>query len=637
MTALPPHPPAPPATAPRRQPATPRACTTATAMLRPLSILLLLLAFALPAKAQQRFQANVDWARTDQSRARQVITNLGTLLGHRVEVGYPGLINTEYPAGSFVEMTGEGGFWLGAVTPAGDTLVTSTLAWAPGPHFWETFPSPAPWDTIWVVPRGVTMDIGDPAAPYWPGYTGVSDEDFVMRYTDFGPESLRKPDHNPLYLEVIQTTYSWSGPRGLDEVLIHTYRIVSTRWDLRDAYFTVWLDPNIGKLDSGGHFLDDRTVYFPDLLMAGAEDAPGGADGDTDSTIGAMLLPPDGTPGRVSFHWGSQPFAPGMIPPTDRRKYAELMSSGVIMQEQIVPTGSHFTLSAGPYSIAQGDTLVFRWAQVFGEGLDRLEENGRLARRLAEQDFAVPGPPPAPPIRVEEVNRGVRLVFEPTAERNPETYTDPNRADGVEYPFAGYRVYKSTVSRNGPWTLLAEYDVAGDGFGAEFGLVHEYTDDLLLNNVEYYYSVTAFSLPDAVLGWPSLESSRSANAVTVVPGTPPPPSVGEVAVVPNPYRGDVAYQSYNPAWERPPPTRERWMEQDRRLQFINLPPRAEVRIYTVSGQLVQTLQHDNPVRGYLDWNLTSSAGQAIASGLYVFAARDLDSGRVQTGKFVVIK
>ena len=599
--------------------------------------LLLLASLAVAAgPAHAQLQVNVDWARTDQSRARQVITNLGSFLGHRTEVRYPGLINTEYPAGSFVEMTGEGGFWLGAVTPAGDTLVTSSLGWSGAP-FWETYPSEAPWDSIWSVPRGVTMDIGDPAAPYWPGYTGVSDEDFVMRYSDYGAQALRKPDHVPLYLDVVQTTYSFAGPPGLDEILVHTYYITSTRYDLRDAYFTIWLDPNVGSISNGANFLDDRTVFFPDLLLAGAEDAPAGIDGDTESTIGMMLLPSGPSPQKVTFKWGSDPYAPGMIPQTDQEKYAEIQTSGEIQTDQQSATGSHFTLSAGPYQIAQGDTLVMRIAEVFGQGLEALEQNGRLAKRLAEQDFAVPGPPPQPPIRFEAVNNGVRVLYDPTAEQNPETYADPNRADGEEQPFEGYRVYKSTVGPNGPWTLLAEYDVAGNGVGSDFGLVREFTDDGLLNNVEYYYTVTAFSKPDPVLNWPSLESSRSANAVTVVPGTPPPATVGEVAVVPNPYRGDVAYQAYDPAWERPPPSRERWLEQDRRLQFINLPPRCEIRIYTVSGQLVQTLQHDSPSRGYEDWNLTSSAGQAIASGLYVFSVRDLDGGQTQVGKFVVIK
>ena len=114
-------------------------------------------------------------------------------------------------------------------------------------------------------------------------------------------------------------------------------------------------------------------------------------------------------------------------------------------------------------------------------------------------------------------------------------------------------------------------------------------------------------------------------------------TVGEVAVVPNPYRGDVAYNSYNPPWEKPSGNRPWWMEQDRRLQFINLPKLCEIKVFTLAGDLVNTIRHEDPSKGYEDWNLTSHVGQAISSGIYLFTCVDLTNGKVQVGKFVVIK
>jgi len=110
----------------------------------------------------------------------------------------------------------------------------------------------------------------------------------------------------------------------------------------------------------------------------------------------------------------------------------------------------------------------------------------------------------------------------------------------------------------------------------------------------------------------------------------------EVAVVPNPYRGDASYSNYNPPWEIIGET-GRWLEQDRRIQFINLPEQCEIKIYTISGDLVNTLQHDNPVNGFEDWNLTSISGQTVASGIYLYSAKDTRNGKVQVGRFVVIK
>jgi hypothetical protein len=37
------------------------------------------------------------------------------------------------------------------------------------------------------------------------------------------------------------------------------------------------------------------------------------------------------------------------------------------------------------------------------------------------------------------------------------------------------------------------------------------------------------------------------------------------------------------------------------------------------------------------WNLISKEGQAIATGIYLFAVKDLDTGKVQRGKFLVLK
>ena len=92
-----------------------------------------------------------------------------------------------------------------------------------------------------------------------------------------------------------------------------------------------------------------------------------------------------------------------------------------------------------------------------------------------------------------------------------------------------------------------------------------------------------------------------------------------------------------PAWESPDGNRVRWTENDRRIQFINLPSPSEIKIYTMAGDLVDTIQHNDANRGFADWNLTSSIGQTISSGIYLFTVEDSRSGEVQVGKFVIIK
>jgi len=584
-------------------------------------------------------QITIDWKIINIGQVRQLITNKGPLW----PCGYPIplLINTEFPPGSYEEHIGEAGIWVGAITPQNDTLVTVTSSWNPwGPNGAEFWPvSGEPWDTIWVVPRNQKVDI-----PYWPGYVGKADKDYVFRYNDYNERSLLTNDHHPLYADVIEVVHAWSAPDVLAQVFIYEYYVFPSKFDWKKMFITYWADPNVGlrSVYFPTMLADDYSMYFPEHKMGVGLDGPGNPDGTAISPIGFKIFPPENIPAsalRWTFKWGGRANPPGIVPSRDEEKYKQLMISGEIMENQQVPSGSHFVISFGPIDLAVGDTLHFMVAEILGYGLEGVLKNAEILDLLKERDFNVPAPPPNPPLKVFTDNHKVTLTWYPTEEVNPETYFDPYRADGDTLPFEGYRVYKSTQSIDGPWKLMAEYDIAGDGFGNEIGLQHEFTDDGLLNNVEYYYSVTAFSKEDHVLNWPSLETSIRDNAVVVIPGTAPPEKVGKVAVVPNPYRGDINYNAYDPPWERTPPSRNYWMEQDRRIQFINLPELCEIKIYTLSGVLVKTIRHEEvgTNKGYHDWNLTSSVGQAIASGIYLFTVEDLRTREVQVGKFVIIK
>jgi len=585
------------------------------------------LVFLPVAKSAHAQRAALDWKMHDVGKVRQLITNMGTLWG--ASTNYPGLIYSEFPPNSFEEHLGEGGIWVGAIVN-NDTLVSVASSWNSS---FEFYPGPDPADSVWVVRNGETVDI-----PWWPGsYQGVSDQDFVTKYSDYNLTNIA--NHTPMYVDVLQTSYAWASP-PLDEVIIYTYRVIPTRYDLKDAYIALWVDGNVGfRGDTWDFALDDYSEYYHDLKLGVSLDNPGGVDGMAVSPIGFRIYPPSDVSAddlRWTFNWypGQGLGAP---PSRDPERYLE-MAANEIMQNQQQPIGSQYMISFGPFDLSVGDTLSFRVGQVLGMGLEGMMANVERIDWLVSRDFKVPSPPPSPPLRISAQSGQVTLSWQPQAgDVNPEEYVDPNRADNVEQPFEGYRVYKSTQSLDGPWTLLADFDVAGNRFGPNTGLQYEYTDQGLLNNFEYYYTVTAYSKPDSVTDFPSQESSLRTTAQRVVPGTEPPETVGQVAVVPNPYRGDAGYESFNPPWERPPETRSRWMEQDRRIQFINLPSRCRIQIYTVAGDPVQTLYHESTTRGYEDWNLTSSVGQAVASGIYMFAVEDLETGEVQVGSFVIIK
>ncbi len=93
-----------------------------------------------------------------------------------------------------------------------------------------------------------------------------------------------------------------------------------------------------------------------------------------------------------------------------------------------------------------------------------------------------------------------------------------------------------------------------------------------------------------------------------------------IKVAPNPYfaRADLWESSGNPT----------------QLDFIHLPGECVIRIYTLAGDLVNTLAHNNGT-GDEAWNLLSSSGQLVASGIYLFHVTSTAGEFV--GRFAVIK
>lgn len=73
------------------------------------------------------------------------------------------------------------------------------------------------------------------------------------------------------------------------------------------------------------------------------------------------------------------------------------------------------------------------------------------------------------------------------------------------------------------------------------------------------------------------------------------------------------------------------------LQFVNLPPKAFIRIYSLSGTLIAAFTHDDPNGGGTEnWNLRSRNNQFVASGVYFYHV-ETPEGKSKVGKFTVIQ
>lgn len=287
------------------------------------------------------------------------------------------------------------------------------------------------------------------------------------------------------------------------------------------------------------------------------------------------------------------------------------------------------------------------------EGED-INGNGQLDRYL------IPEPPASPNLRVELESNRASLYWDDSAETSIDPIT--GRMD-----FEGYKIYRSDPGDDlggnifGEADLLTQFDAEGNSIGFNNGFeairldtpvtfpgdpieyTYRYDAEGLLSGWQYGFAVTAFDTGDETAGLASFESSKTTNAVRVFPGASAvegsdrPP----VVVYPNPYRVSAAWDGTS--------------NSARKLYFSNLPSNCEIRIYTLAGEIIGELEHHSDSYsgdiGWYDnlsgenrvlaggehaWDILSENGLQLAGGLYLFSVKDLDTGDVQTGKFVII-
>ena len=105
-------------------------------------------------------------------------------------------------------------------------------------------------------------------------------------------------------------------------------------------------------------------------------------------------------------------------------------------------------------------------------------------------------------------------------------------------------------------------------------------------------------------------------------------ALDSIYVVPNPYVATSTFEPANPYLVG---------RGERRIYFMNLPPQCTIRIYTLTGELVQTLRHDASVDdGQEPWNLVSRDGMNVAFGVYLFHV-DAPGVGTTVGRFALIK
>ncbi len=576
---------------------------------------------------------------TNVGKIALTVTNFGMFgNGFRVydpNTGEP-LPSMEYPRGTGNEHLYRAGLWVGAIDPQTGlphvtTGVSDATSASAGIQGFEFSPTESIGDTV--VERSILL-----TSPYYSS-DAISEQDFLATYYDY---LTSVPEHTPLHIRVVQRTYAWSYSYA-DDFVIAEFVVYNdnTEAELSDVYLGIYAELVSASREFWGEdrfntsqmFQFKRLFYDDSLRMIYEHNS--GVDTIATQYGGVKILgvKGNGIPDTLNFnfHWWTWRDMVGSV--SDDIRY-QIMSEDTIypdVDEDYVMEHGYpdpiSLLSVGPIPhLFPGDSITFTVAFVCGEDLDQLYKNAQWAQRAYDSDYILPAPPPPPRLTYLVQPNRVILLFDDS----PESAIDPNTH---KKDFEGYRIYRK-APEDTSFILLQEYDLV-DSIGYNRGLppkgyngypdLYYFIDNGVRNGFPYQYSVTSFDKGDPTLGLESLESSISLNIVTVYPGTPPlnPRENKKVGVYPNPYRRSSV-------WDSPDPY-------GRVLRFYNLPKRCVIYIYTLSGELIKTINHNDPILGEEKWNLITDYEQAVASGMYYFVVKNLDSGAVQRGRFVILK
>lgn len=301
-----------------------------------------------------------------------------------------------------------------------------------------------------------------------------------------------------------------------------------------------------------------------------------------------------------------------------------------------------YLLSAGPFSLQPYETVTLYFAEVMGEmdraliveggvenidrlataSLDSLLTNVEAAQRLYDLNLEPAKHPPMTPtntvnsLTINPIPGYVELEWPPI----PTDYADP--ATGVN-DFAGYRIYRSTYFTIGPWELLA--DIPANQVTLNNGMVH-FEDDDISSSAGLYYTVTSYDTDGNESG------KVNANRFPVYPYNEPNENFpADVYVVPNPFRQHSGLTGQG----------ERY-----RIEFMGLPGAAKITIYTLVGDKLREIHHDDGSGSAawgsitnLDYQLTEWA-LSVAPGVYVYRVESEvpgHEGESYIGKFAIIK
>lgn len=324
------------------------------------------------------------------------------------------------------------------------------------------------------------------------------------------------------------------------------------------------------------------------------------------TTRHAYRVEPSGDPGfraptgdpsiNTSGGWSAaKGFGPYTIAPGQSVRIVIVEGASGISRELANSTGAAF--KRNQITALQKNNIVF-------QGRDSLIQTFARAKANFDGGFNAPHPP-APPSEFNVRSGGDRIILDwkyPAAELP--------KVDGFE-------VWRARGGLDSVYVKIADLPSTASS----------YDDTSPARGPDYFYHLLARGKaadnPGTALTPAGALRSNRYYTQTYDPARllRPPGAIGQGVVVPNPFirsaSNDITLSG--------------------RLQiaFFEIPGRCRIDIYTEVGERVKTILHTNG-SGDEYWDMNTDSRQRITSGIYIARVTDLDSGEVQTMKFVVV-
>jgi hypothetical protein len=391
----------------------------------------------------------------------------------------------------------------------------------------------------------------------------------------------------PIGLELHTLVWAYDRVGPLSNIIFTKYTIINKGTDdLTEAYFSKWSDPDLGDawddfvgIDSTlslgyvyNGLAQDETYgvppaagydFFQGPIVASVGDRAhynfGFKEGYKNLPVSTFafyingssiyndpdLKQPSGTEQMYNYMQGKLWNGASFIDPTSGSTVKIALAGDPITRQGWVdgivstPGDRRFLMTAGPFTLARGDTQEVVVSTIVGRGSDRLSSikvlkyYDKYAQNAFDNNFNLAKAPPSPNVTVSKLpNRLVLSWGDPEAAKRVESFSDRG------YAFQGYNVYQlpNRGSTLADAVRLATYDIS-DGtavifdefldeksgivlelpaqYGTDGGIQRsiELTKDAmidrpLVNNQDYFYAITAYSYnPDPDITPRQLESS----------------------------------------------------------------------------------------------------------------------------------